>query len=156
MRKLIAGMFWLVVFTLVNVTTIYSQDERLSSPQKSIESLFKAMYEGDGILAKSVFTEDAVLQTVHVNKEGKITAKTGELEQFVTAIGTPHEKVWDERVTNLKINIDADLAQAWMDYSFYVGDEFSHCGVNAMHLIRSDGEWRIVHIIDTRRNSDCN
>jgi hypothetical protein len=48
------------------------------------------------------------------------------------------------------------MAMAWVPYSFFLGDTFSHCGVNAMLLVRSrEGQWRIQSILDTRRKEDC-
>jgi hypothetical protein len=50
--------------------------------------------------------------------------------------------------------VDGPLATAWMDYTFHVGERFSHCGVNAFQLFRSDDGWQIIQIADTRR-SEC-
>ena len=134
----------------------FSQVETLASPQQTIASLFKSMYDGDGQLAKNVFADNAILHSVYRKKDGEQVVNKGDVTKFIEAIGSPHEEVWDERVTNLTVKIDGDLAQAWMDYSFYIDDKFSHCGVNAMHLVLKDGAWRIFQIVDTRRKSDCN
>lgn len=132
------------------------QSERLSTPENTIATLFQAMYDGDSTMANLTFAEDASLNSVFTTKDGIQKVKSGEVSGFINAIGTPHDEIWDERVTNLKVKIDGDLAQAWMDYSFYLGDKFSHCGVNAMHLVRQDKEWKILQIVDTRRKEDCN
>jgi hypothetical protein len=74
----------------------------------------------------------------------------------------------DERIWNVEIRRDGPLASAWVPYAFYVGEEMSHCGTNAVQLARlttgggsDDGNammratrWQIVQITDTRR-SDC-
>ena len=137
-------------------TSAFTQVEALASPQQTIASLFKSMYDGDGELAKSVFADDAILHSVYTKKDGEQVIRKEEVEKFIEAISNPREEVWDERISNLSVKIDGDLAQAWMDYSFYLEDEFSHCGVNAMHLVRKDGKWKIFQIVDTRRKSDCN
>jgi hypothetical protein len=77
------------------------------------------------------------------------------VEDFIRAIGTPHEGTWYEEIWNLKINIDGDFAQVWCDYAFYVDNNFSHCGADAMQLVHQHGEWRIFHLADTRRKSTC-
>lgn len=74
---------------------------------------------------------------------------------FLQAVGAPREEVWDERISNLQIQIDGPLASAWMDYSFYRGDAFSHCGVNTMTLLREEDGWKIFAISDTRRRTGC-
>lgn len=155
--KKFRGMRFLMVTMCCFCTTFgFSQVEVLASPQQTIASLFKAMYDGDSTLAKQVFAENASLNSVYSNKEGKTVVKSGKIEDFINAIGSPHDEIWDERISNLVVKEDGDLAQAWMDYSFYIGDQFSHCGVNSMHLVRRKGAWKILQIVDTRRKTDCN
>ena len=129
--------------------------EVLASPEQTIASLFKAMAEGNGDLAANVFTENASLHSVFTTPEGEQKTNEGDVAKFIEAIGAPHDEIWDERISNLEVKIDGDLAQAWMNYSFYLGEKFSHCGVNAIHLIRKNGQWKIFQIVDTRRKSDC-
>jgi hypothetical protein len=40
-------------------------------------------------------------------------------------------------------------------YVFYVGDRFSHCGVDSFQLVRISAGWRIIQIADTRRKEGC-
>lgn len=142
-------------FSIICPDRSLAQDEKLESPKQTIASLFKAMKNGDGELAEKVFMEGASLHTVLTEKSGKKNMKVSDVGEFIEAIKKPHEAVWDERISNLIVNIDGDLAQAWMDYSFYVDEKFSHCGVNAMHLVKNHGDWKIFQIVDTRRDSNC-
>jgi hypothetical protein len=52
--------------------------------------------------------------------------------------------------------IDGNLASVWTDYKFYIGEKFSHCGVNSFQLFKGDDGWKIIYIIDTRRKDNCN
>jgi len=153
-KKIILNL--MIVVFLGTTISIFGQNENLTTPENAISTLFKSMHDGDSTLANLVFTDEASLNSVFTTKDGIQKVKTGKVSGFINAIGTPHDEIWDERVTNLKVQIDGDLAQAWMDYSFYLGDKFSHCGVNAMHLVRKDGEWKIFQLMDTRRKEDCN
>jgi hypothetical protein len=145
-----------IIFLLNFYQSACSQSYDLSTPENTVHILFKAMYEGDSIMAQMVFSENASLNSVFNTKEGRQMVNKGKVEDFIKAIGSPHDEIWDERISNLTIKIDGDLAQAWMDYSFFVGDKFSHCGVNAIHLIRIDDQWKIFQVVDTRRKVDCN
>ncbi len=153
-KKLIFHCLLAVLISFTN--TAYSQNYDLSTPEGTVRALFKSMYDGDSTLANLVFAEGASLNSVFTTKDGVQKNSGGEVIGFINAIGTPHDEVWDEHISNLAVKIDGDVAQAWMDYSFFVGDKFSHCGVNAMHLIRMDGKWKIFQIVDTRRKTDCN
>ncbi|HEY0154520.1 MAG TPA: nuclear transport factor 2 family protein [Longimicrobium sp.] len=116
-----------------------------------VERLFNGMRAADSAAVHAVFHPQARLQTTAV-RQGEPVLRTDSIESFLRAVGTPHTEVWDERVSNLEIRTDGDLATAWMDYAFYVGERFSHCGVNALQLFRTkDKGWQIIQIIDTRR-----
>lgn len=120
-----------------------------------ISTLFDGMREGDSAKVASVFLNEATMQTITRNKDGKTVLSKGSLEAFKNAVGTPHEEVWDERISNLKIDIDAELAVAWVPYSFYRGDEFSHCGVNSFQFMKTANGWKAFSIVDTRRRTNC-
>ena len=75
---------------------------------------------------------------------------------FVTAIaGAPPGRLLDERTYNPEVRIDANLATVWAEYDFYLGDQFSHCGVDQMTLVRTAAGWKIVALADTRRREGC-
>lgn len=121
-----------------------------------IKTMFDCMRKGDATRMPDLFEEGAMLESVFFNKEGKTISRQSEIAGFIEAVGEPHDKVWDERIHNYDINIDGPLAIAWTPYSFYLGEEFSHCGVNVFTFVKSDGEWKIRHLRDTRKREDCN
>ena len=116
-----------------------------------VDRLFSAMRAADSAAVHALFHPQARLQTTAV-RQGEPVLRTDSIEAFLRAVGTPHTEVWDERVSNLEIRTDGELATAWMDYAFYLDNRFSHCGVNALQLFRTkDRGWQIIQIIDTRR-----
>jgi len=121
-----------------------------------IDTLFDGMREGDSAKVASVFHTEINMFTSYTNQEGDNMIKKGSRDLFLKAIGTPHEEIWDEKIWNTKIEIDGGIAQVWTDYAFYVGSEFSHCGVDAFHLIKDNEKgWKIIHLMDTRRKNGC-
>mgnify|MGYP001194409475 CR=1 FL=1 len=119
-----------------------------------IGDLFDGMRAGDSTAVRAVFDEDAVMQTIGV-QGGAPVLHRGSVARFVEAVGRPHDAVWDERIWDPVVHVDGPLATAWTPYAFYLGDAFSHCGVNAFHLIRRAEGWKIFHIVDTRRQEGC-
>ncbi|HLL84767.1 MAG TPA: nuclear transport factor 2 family protein [Longimicrobium sp.] len=116
-----------------------------------VDRLFSAMRAADSAAVHALFHPQARLQTTAL-RQGEPMLRTDSLEAFLRAVGTPRTEVWDERVSNLEIRTDGELATAWMDYAFYLDNRFSHCGVNALQLFRTkDRGWQIIQIIDTRR-----
>ncbi|RBQ02332.1 nuclear transport factor 2 family protein [Pedobacter miscanthi] len=148
----------LVIFTLFLLgfaTISLAQNNEESAVKEAVNRLFTGMKTGDSVLTRSAFAPNAVMQTI-VNKDGKITVRTELVNDFVKLIGTPHKEVYNERIVFTKILMDGALASVWTDYKFYVGEKFSHCGVNSFQLVKGDQGWQIVYIIDTRRKERCN
>ena len=122
----------------------------------TIENLFKGMQTSDSALVHSTFHNSVSMRTTYVSKKtNKLMMKQENLKDFLTAIATPKKELWNERISNLIIHVDGNLAQTWMDYSFYIDDHFSHCGVNSIQLIRLEDGWKISDIADTRRRDEC-
>lgn len=149
---------FLIFLTLSTAT--FAQNDSLQATMDSVrirevvDQLFRGMQEGDSAMVSAVFGDDVRMYTTFTTKEGENRLMEGSLEEFLQAIGTPHEEVWDERISNVVIQVDGNLAQVWMDYSFYVDENFSHCGVNAIQMVKLE-DWKMVHLIDTRRRADC-
>ena len=122
-----------------------------------INDLFKGMNTGDSALVHSAFTIAPTIVTVTTNKDGVPELRPGQLQKFLNAVGTPHDVKWSEPIWDVKIQMDGNLAQVWAKYAFYLGEKFSHCGVDAFQLFKStDGKWRIFYLADTRRTEGCN
>ena len=87
--------------------------------------------------------------------EGQFNVDESTIDRFIAAIGSEREEVWDERIWDWDVKVDGNLASVWVPYAFYRGEQLSHCGVDAFQLVRLDGEWKILHVIDTRRREGC-
>ncbi len=120
-----------------------------------INTLFDGMRAGDSMMVKDIFADKATLSSVILNKEGQVIKRTNGVSGFVTAIGSPHDEVWDEQIWSYDVKIDGLMANAWTEYTFYRGDQLSHCGVNSFELIKHGEGWLISAITDTRRKDEC-
>jgi ketosteroid isomerase-like protein len=120
-----------------------------------IQRMFDAMRAGDSTALRSTFNASAKLQTAFTNKEGKPMLANENVDEFARAVGTPHKEVYDERIWSYDVRIDGRLASAWTEYSFFLDDKLSHCGVNAFQLFKGENGWKIIQITDTRRRDNC-
>lgn len=121
-----------------------------------LEQLFKGMELGDSALVRSCFMANPTIASVRANREGNtILSRDANLQAFLNAVGTPHADKWYEEVWNVKVSIDGQFAQVWCDYAFYLGNKFSHCGVDAFHFFKEGDRWKIFHLSDTRRTEQC-
>lgn len=147
----------LLFLLILGGSTVSAQSENSEAEavKKIINQLFEGMRKGDSTLVSGTFSKGMIMQTIS-NREGKILVKTDEPAGFLKAVGTPHAEVWDERITFDQVLIDANLASVWTSYQFYIGDKFSHCGVNSFQLVKGKEGWKIIYLIDTRRKENCN
>lgn len=118
----------------------------------TIDGLFDAMRAGDSAAVRAAFHPEARLQTA-IGPSDTSSVQATPVEAFVAAVGQPRDEVWDERIWDVDIQVDGPLASAWVPYVFYVGTERSHCGVNAVQLVRGEDGWRILQLTDTRRET---
>ncbi|GJM35153.1 MAG: hypothetical protein DHS20C18_41540 [Saprospiraceae bacterium] len=121
----------------------------------AIEQMFDGMRAGDSSMISAVFHPEARLHTTYFNKEGFAQLKIGDLDGFLKQIGTPHDKVYDEKIWSYDIRVDDALASVWTEYTFYLGEEKSHCGVNTFQMVKIGSNWQILQITDTRRKGGC-
>lgn len=147
---------WILLIGLsLTSTLLFAQKEDEEAVKKAVLTLFDGMRASDADIIKKVFVEAPDMYTVAKNKEGKTILRKGDFENFLKSVGTPHEKMYDEPIWNTEVKIDGDLAYVWTDYAFYLGKDFSHCGVDAFSLVKQDNQWKIFHLTDTRRKDDC-
>ncbi|WP_061084813.1 nuclear transport factor 2 family protein [Chryseobacterium indologenes] len=119
--------------------------------EKPIRNLFLAMKNADTDLLKTVFTENAVLQTI--TKDGVV--KTDSIQDFITSVSKFSQGDLEEKIIVEAVHTDGNLASVFTPYSFYLKGKFSHCGANSFQLVQQNNEWKIQYIIDTRRKDHC-
>lgn len=144
-----------ILLTACSVTGAEAQQTDEQQIKEAINTMFDGMRAGDSAMVASVFTRDAVMQSIAMNREGEVVKISGSLDRFLTAVGTPHDEVWDEQISGFTIQIDGDLASVWTPYKFILGGNFSHCGVNSFQMAKLDGKWKVIYIVDTRRRTEC-
>lgn len=144
----------LVLLTIfLNIAASAQNDE--AAIKQTITRMFNGMRLGDTAMIRSAFSSQGILQTVAKDKNGNVFVDSEPLDSFIIFIGRPHKEVYDERIQFELIRIEGELAIAWTPYKFYVGDKFSHCGVDSYQLVKLNGQWKIQYLIDTRRKQNC-
>lgn len=119
--------------------------------EKPIHNLFLAMKNADPELMKTVFTDNAILQTI--TKDG--TVKSDSIQDFIASVSKFSKNDLEEKILIEAVHTDGNLASVFTPYSFYLKGKFSHCGANSFQLVKQNSEWKIQYIIDTRRKENC-
>jgi hypothetical protein len=117
--------------------------------------LFDAMRARDTAAMRATFAPGASLASSS-ERDGRPVVQHDSLGRFLASIAAaPPGLLLDERLHGPQVRVSDGLATVWVEYDFYAGERFSHCGIDAVHLGRTADGWRIVHLMDTRRRTGC-
>ncbi len=147
-------IFLLFVLVFGSIDSIQAQSAE-DSIKATIRKMFFAMIESDGAMLQDCFTENAIMQTITTNKEGKLIVRNDSVAAFIRQVSNTPKGLADERIVFDIVKVDGPLASVWTPYLFYRRADFSHCGVNSFQLVRNNDKWRIQYLIDTRRKTGC-
>lgn len=119
-----------------------------------VQQLFDAMRTKDTTQLRSLFWPGSRLTGVRPRREGGFTVQETSVEQFARAVAGS-TGTWLERMFDPEVRIDGTLAQVWAPYDFHLNGRFSHCGVDAVQLLKVDGVWKIVALADSFQREGC-
>ncbi len=116
-----------------------------------ITRLFDGMRARDTASMRATFAPGASLNSVSA-----AGLRTDAIDSWISSVASaPAGLVLDERLGERVVQVSGDLASVWVEYWFFAGERFSHCGVDAFVLARTNGTWRIVSVADTRQRVGC-
>jgi hypothetical protein len=149
------GLPKLIMLAVVSFTPAFSAAQAQSPDREAayavITKLFDAMRVRDTATMRASFVPNASMQMLRPDG-----VRFDSIGGWIASVGrAPAALVLDERLANPVVQVSGDLASVWVDYWFFAGDRFSHCGVDAIHLFRQNGAWRIFSIVDTRQQQGC-
>lgn len=117
-----------------------------------VTTLFDGMRARDTTSMRRAFAPGASLQSVAANGQ----VRTDAIDAWIGSVASaPAGLVLDERLGSPVVQVNGNLATVWVEYWFYAGERFSHCGFDAFVLAKTDGSWRILSVADTRQREGC-
>jgi hypothetical protein len=120
-----------------------------------VQQLFDGMRARDTSKMRATLHPDARLFTTGV-KDSVPTVTIASITTWLSGVPTARPGLLlDERLHNPVVKVDGGLASVWAEYTFYLGDQLSHCGVDTFHLVKTVAGWRIIDLADTRRREGC-
>lgn len=120
-----------------------------------VQRLFDAMHAKDSAAIAATFDSTASLLGLD-RRNGQESVSHLSAAEFASRIaGIPAGTEIEERIWDAEVRVDDYLAQVWTPYAFFVNGQLSHCGVDAIILMRFTDGWKIVSIADSRRRQGC-
>lgn len=117
---------------------------------KVVQKTFDAMAAHDGVALYEVFLPEATI--VAVLPDGKLRQIRG--DEFIQRTVSSQEKIL-ERMWDAMVSVNAGVATLVAPYDFHREGKFSHCGVDAVTLLKTPSGWRISHIFFTMVTEGC-
>jgi ketosteroid isomerase-like protein len=142
-----------MLFTVIGAARpALAQSNDSAAVVATVTRFFDGLRARDTALIRSTVTDGATLLTTG-GASGVASRET--MEDFIATVGKATGPMWDEQIVAPVVRIDGPFASVWTRYTFTLGTTFSHCGVDAVHLVRVGEAWKIRHMSDSRRNAGC-
>lgn len=114
---------------------------------ETVRELFRALGSRDLGRMEELHLPQALTVSIRSGGESEFprVRTVPEVLESIGSVTVPlQERIWDAEV-----RVDGDIASVWAPYDFWVDGSFSHCGHDAVHLVRVDGSWRISAVTYT-------
>ena len=137
---------------LMSVTTIaYGQEEK-REVLAITKQFFDALEKGDTATFRSLFIEDARNYFVQ-EKDTKVQAGSRSPKSF----RFNNERIIRERFieNGVEVMVHNRIAVVWGLYNLWINDSFSHCGVDAFTLLKTEQGWKISSLSYSMETEGC-
>ncbi len=116
----------------------------------TVQALFDALATGDGEILREIMHPDVLMHSVERAADGTRSSSASTRDELIARL-EGSEAALIERMFDPEVRISGDLAMVWTPYDFYIGNDFSHCGADALLLTRDgDDSWTIIALSWTR------
>ncbi len=120
----------------------------------AVESVFAAMRTRDTTALRAAFVPNAQLVSIRRVPGAAPRVQVSPLSVFIVSIGrAPEELV--ERMWDPRVEVGGEIASLWAPYDFRIGAAFSHCGHDAVQLVRTPDGWKITALTYTVITEGC-
>jgi hypothetical protein len=86
---------------------------------------------------------------------GELELRMWSNEEFLADLKPDGHEYMERWAGEPTILIRGPIAVIWGEYEFWIDGEFSHCGVDAVDLVKIGGEWKIANFMWTVEKEGC-
>lgn len=115
------------------------------SVKAAVLSLFDGVRESNKEKISVVLASDAEFISAK-ESDGELIEKITTGIDFAEKAGAPHEKAWDERLSEIEVQVNDQAAVLQANYEFYLGEDFSHKGEMKVNLELTNDQWLIKRV----------
>lgn len=121
---------------------------------RPITALFAGLAARDGGAILAQVRPDGGATVALERPDGTRTVRHLAWSAFAAGI-KPGPEHYEERLSDIAIDIDGDIAMVWAPYVFLVDGKAQHCGTDHFDLVREQASWKIVNVTWSQRTTGC-
>jgi hypothetical protein len=109
------------------------------------DSVLVALTSGDNATLIRLTLDSAVVGGIGI-RNGVERMSLSSWRPYTSRTGP---STFTERGFDATARVQGRVAQVWVPYDLYIGDKWSHCGVDIFTMMKSDGRWRVAALVYT-------
>lgn len=106
---------------------------------KAVQAFFDTMTAKDVDGARDILVPQGRFHAMRAGAEPRSLSNEEYLAQLQASKQTMRERIW-----NPEVRVHGPIATMWAPYDFWIDGKFSHCGIDAFDLIKTDKGWKIA------------
>jgi len=139
MRVALITIVFVVASGVSRITTAQSSTTDRDAVLKVVQAFFDTMTGRDIDGAREILVPQGRFHAMRTGAEPRPLSNEEYLAQLQASKQTMRERIW-----NPDVRVHGSIATMWAPYDFWIDGKFSHCGVDAFDLIRTDKGWKIA------------
>ena len=140
-----------LVLSLVVGISGQSTGKEREAVMKTMQAFFDTMAAHDVEGARRILQPQGRFHAMTM-KDGKPDVRAFANEEYFAQLQASKQKM-QERIWNPEVRINGLIANVSAPYDFWIDGKFSHCGVDAFDLIKTEEGWKIaggVYTVESR------
>jgi hypothetical protein len=125
------------------------RDEIVATVQRFFDTMATRDVDGAG----QVLLPGGSLVSVRT-QDGNVVVRTSPHQAYLDGLASRQADVL-ERMWDPEVRVHGPVATLWTRYDFFRNGAFSHCGVDAFDLVRTESGWKISGGVYTVETADC-
>jgi hypothetical protein len=118
-----------------------------------VQRLFDALGTRDAVVLRALLAPGARFTAVRVDSAGDV-ARTQADTAILRSLAMGRERML-ERMWAPIVRVHGPIATVWTRYDFHVDGRRTHCGVDAVTLVRGTAGWQVSDITYTVERRGC-
>lgn len=109
---------------------------------KAVQVFFDTMTARDVEGARKILQPQGRFHATRM-RDGKPDIRAFSNEEYFADLQAAKTKM-QERIWNQEVRIRGTIATVWAPYDFWIDGKFSHCGIDAFDLIKTEEGWKLA------------